>query len=140
MALSITLNSIVFTLVNDRNVIRSLQPQTISSALEPGRSTYGTFQQIRYPSTVTKKYLWVLQEVYATVSQVTSLESMIENNSTLSYSFTDKLYPVLRSGSELSTYTTTVRILTNGEWIGPCSYSPSIGAKVWPVSFTLIEI
>lgn len=135
------LADITFSWINDRNVIRQLQPQTISSALEPGRSTYGTFQQIGYPSTVTKKYLWLFQEVFATAAQVDILEDIIEDNTVYTHTFTDFLYPVLRAGSEsVSPYTATVRMLTNGEWLGPCSFSPTINAKVWPVTFTLIEV
>ena len=134
---SITLNGIVLSQVSDRTCKRAYQPDTLSAAITPGRSSYGTIQAPALPSTNSPKLLWILSGVPVTATQLNLLESMIRDNTTLSYSFQDALHTSRRGQPP---YNTNVRLLVQSEWIGLSYFDPAQNINVWLINLTAIEL
>lgn len=55
----------------------SYQANTLSASLSPGRSTYGTFQQAAFPTTVSPKRLWVFSGLFMTTPELQSFEALV---------------------------------------------------------------
>lgn len=120
------------------------QANTLSSALTPSRSTYGTLQNSSFPSTVSPKRLWVFSGVFLTAAQLTILDSMLTTRQPLLWTvptfltLTDdcKLKAILGSSSAIQ-----VRLVAGEDFLEDEVYlDKSTKLGVWRVSFSAVEV
>lgn len=130
-------NQIVFSRVSDRSVVRQHQAETISAAITPERSRYGTIQQPGVAITNSPKLLWILSGVPVNGAELDILEAMVEDNDNFSYAFVDALFPARRGKPS---YSTNVRLVVAPDWLGESYFDPTIAANIWLVNLTLVEI
>jgi hypothetical protein len=112
------------------------QPNTIYSGLEPGRSTYGTAQDVAPATTNTVKRLWVFSGVLVPAADVQTLRGYL-TGTTRSYSLKDELWEQLLTGSSV---TTNVRLIYNGDWLGKAVCDRANNTTQFEVSFAAWEI
>ena len=130
---TLTLGSITFEVARDDYVF-ARQPATISTALTPERSRYGTLQNPRLPSTNNPKWIWVVSGAWLTLAQVQTFRSYVDS-STVTYGFADNAVLSTIMGG---TVNATVRLIVSDDWIGEVACSGS--TEVYQVSFTALEV
>ena len=113
------------------------QPNTIYSGIEPGRSVYGTAQDVAPVSTNTVKRLWVFSGVLLPAADVVKLRSFL-TGTTRSFKLTDELWEELITGSAVSNV--DVRLVYTGEWLGKAVLDKLNDTTQFEVSFAAWEI
>ena len=130
---TLTLSAITFEVARDDYTF-ARQPATISTALVPERSRYGTLQNPLLPSTNTPKWIWVVQGAWLTLAQVQVFRTYIDS-STVTHSFADNAVLKTIMGS---TVNATVRLIVDEDWIGEVACAGS--TEVFQVAFTALEV
>jgi hypothetical protein len=130
---TLTLGTITFEVARDDYTF-ARQPATISTALVPERSRYGTLQNPLLPSTNTPKWIWVVQGAWLTLAQVQVFRTYVDS-STVTHSFADNAVLKTIMGG---TVNATVRLIVGDDWIGEVACAGT--TEVYQVAFTALEV
>ena len=120
---------------SDQDYTWAYQESTVNAALALGRSRFGTAQTPGYPSTVSPKYLWVVDGAFLTNTQANSFRQLVADNLTSTYAFTDDCLLAHITGSPVAT---TVWLQVEGNFLS----NPACAGNevIWQVAFTAIEV